>query len=251
MADSLSPADCARMLEKAESIVALTGAGISTAAGIPDFRGPQGLYVTRRYDPSRVFDIDAFIRDPEPFYEFTRDFLSIVDDIRPTLSHRFLARLEEQGRLKSLITQNIDALHHRAGSENVIAIHGDYWISHCLKCRAELDFENFRRKVEEEAVPRCENCGGLIKPDVVFFGEPVKGMDRAIREIERADLMLVLGSSLTVYPAAALPSIARCPVIVVNLGEVKLDPGPNRHFVNENLDTYLEAVGKALGHSGN
>jgi len=243
----MTPDQCADVLGKARRIVVLTGAGISTSAGVPDFRGPRGLYVTRRYDPELVFDIDAFLRNPEPFYEFTRDFLSVIDDIEPTMTHRFLARLERDGRLRCLVTQNIDFLHQKAGSENVISIHGGYWESRCLRCGLELDFEAFRPRVESETVPRCVECGGLIKPDVVFFGEAVHGMDRAASEVMDADLMMVLGSSLTVYPVASLPGMARCPVIVVNKGSVGLAPGPGRFFVDDDLDRFFSEVDSLLG----
>lgn len=227
------------MLESAGRIVALTGAGISTAAGVPDFRGPNGLYVTRRYDPDTVFDIDAFLNDPEPFYEFTRDFLSMVDRLEPTPTHRFLARMEREEKLRCIVTQNIDFLHQRAGSQAVISVHGDYWTSRCLRCGAEWDFEALRAAATLESVPRCGDCAGLIKPDVVFFGEAVKGMDRAAAEVAKADLMLVLGSSLTVFPAASLPAMARCPIIVVNKGLVGLTPGSDRFFVDEDLDAFF------------
>jgi len=243
----MTPHECFEMLGVSHRIVALTGAGISTAAGVPDFRGPQGLYVTRRYDPEAVFDIDAFRRNPEPFYDFTRDFLSVVDAIEPTLTHRFLVRLEKEGRLRSLVTQNIDFLHQRAGSERVLSIHGDYWTSHCLGCGVALDFEVFRLRVEAEAVPRCLECGGLIKPDVVFFGEPVRGMDQAVTEVMKADLMLVLGSSLTVFPVASLPAMAQCPVIVVNKGQVGLTAGPERFFIEDDLDLFFSRVDSLLG----
>ncbi len=234
------------MLIAAERVVAMTGAGISTAAGVPDFRGPKGLYVTRRYDPETVFDIDAFLHDPEPFYDFTRDFLSVVDTIEPTVTHQFLARLEREGELRCVVTQNIDFLHQRAGSENVISVHGDYWTSRCLRCGLESDFQAFKDRVEAATVPHCPDCDGLIKPDVVFFGEAVKGMDQAAAEVTEADLMLVLGSSLTVYPAASLPAMARCPVIVVNRGPVGLAPGPDRFFVDEDLDEFFQTVGAAM-----
>ncbi len=247
MLQTISPQDCAQILLGAERIVALTGAGISTTAGVPDFRGPNGLYVTRRYDPETVFSIDAFLADPEPFYEFTRDFLSVVDGIQPTQTHRFLAAQEREGRLRCVITQNIDFLHQRAGSQEVISVHGGYWTSRCLRCGLVLDFEMMRSRVEKETVPRCgPDCGGLIKPDVVFFGEAVKGMDRAVNEVMEADLMLVLGSSLTVFPVASLPSMARCPVIVVNQGPVGLAPGPDRFFVDDDLDRFFSEVGRLL-----
>jgi NAD-dependent deacetylase len=229
------------MIRRAERIVALTGAGISTAAGIPDFRGPQGLYVTRRYDPERVFEISAFARDPAPFFEFTRDFLGVIDAIEPTLTHRFLAELEGEGRLTAVITQNIDALHQKAGSHNVISVHGDYWTSHCLACRRKYDLDSMKRMVHEVEVPHC-SCGAVIKPDVVFFGEPVHGLDEAASAVSGSDLLLVLGSSLSVYPAAFLPEVAGGEVVVVNSGEVGLAPGPDRYFVDADLDGFFGEV---------
>jgi NAD-dependent deacetylase len=243
--NELDAEGCAEMIRRAERVVALTGAGISTAAGIPDFRGPQGLYVTRRYDPERVFEIGAFARDPAPFFEFTRDFLGVIDSIEPTLTHRFLAELEGEGRLTAVVTQNIDALHQRAGSKRVISVHGDYWSSHCLSCRREYDFEHMERMVREVDVPHC-SCGGVVKPDVVFFGEPVNAFDEAASVVSGSDLLLVLGSSLSVYPAAFLPEAAGGDVVVVNSGEVSLAPGPDRYFVDADLDGFFGEVRSIL-----
>ncbi len=243
--NTLTPGACARMLRDARRTVALTGAGISTAAGIPDFRGPKGLYVTRRYDPDTVFDIRVFHRRPEPFFEFTRDFLAVVDSLEPTFTHRFLARLEQRGRLRAVVTQNIDALHQQAGSREVLSVHGDYWTSHCLSCGREYGFDELRARLAREEVPRCE-CGGLVKPDVVFFGEPVRELDRAMAEVAASDLLLVLGSSLTVYPVAWLPEQAGGDVVVVNQGAVGLAPGPDRYFAETGLDGFFEEVAAAL-----
>lgn len=243
--DELSPAACAGRIAAAERIVALTGAGISTSAGIPDFRGPQGLYVTRRYDPDTVFDIFAFRRDPKPFYDFTRDFLATFHDIEPTFTHRFLARLERGEGMIAVVTQNIDSLHQKAGSRRVISVHGDYWTSHCLSCHAEYDLEHMECAVREAEVPRC-SCGGLLKPDVVFFGEPVHDLERAAAAVAESDLLLVLGSSLNVYPAALLPEHAGGEVVVVNRGEVGFAPGPRRYFVDDDLDRYFGEVAEIL-----
>jgi len=243
--NAVTPETCARMLRDARRTVALTGAGISTAAGIPDFRGPQGLYVTRRYDPDTVFDVRMFHHRPEPFFEFTRDFLAVVDSLEPTFTHRFLARLEEQGGLRAVVTQNIDALHQKAGSREVLSVHGDYWTSHCLRCGVELSFDQLRERLAVEEVPRCA-CGGLIKPDVVFFGEPVRDLERAMEEVAASDLLLVLGSSLTVYPVAWLPEQAGGDVVVVNQGPVGLAPGPDRYFAEAGLDGFFEEVAAVL-----
>jgi NAD-dependent deacetylase len=243
--NEIDAAGCAEKIRNARRVAALTGAGISTSAGIPDFRGPQGLYVTRRYDPDKVFDVSAFHRDPAPFYEFTRDFLGVVHTLKPTLTHRFLADLEAQGKLTAVITQNIDSLHQKAGSQRVISVHGDYWSSHCLNCRREFDLSFMEHAVRDFEVPRCD-CGGVIKPDVVFFGEPVHGFDLASAVVADCDLLLVLGSSLSVYPAAFLPEAAGGEVVVVNSGEVGLAPGPNRFFVDADLDGFFGEVAQAF-----
>jgi len=246
--ETLDPKACADLINRSGRVVALTGAGISTAAGIPDFRGPQGLYVTRRYDPEATFDITAFHRDPVSFYEFTRDFLGVIHNIKPTFSHQFLADLEVQGKLTAVVTQNIDSLHQKAGSENVISVHGDYWTSHCLACGNGFELAQMEEMVRKVAVPQC-SCGGVIKPDIVFFGEAVHDLDRAATAVTASDLLLVLGSSLAVYPAAFLPEQAGGDVVVVNQGEVGLPPGEGRYFVDADLDGYFTEVAKHIAGS--
>lgn len=243
--DELTATECAELIRSAERLVALTGAGISTAAGVPDFRGPEGLYITGKYDPEATFEISGFLRDPSPFFAFTRDVLGLVGDLQPTLTHRFLARLEQEGRLRSVITQNVDPLHQRAGSRNVISVHGGYWTSHCLDCRSRFSLEELIELLDRSQVPRC-GCGGVVKPDVVLFGEPVYAMDEAIAAVAEADLLLVLGSSLSVCPAAWLPEAAGGAVLVVNRGPVELAPGPDRHFVDAELDPFFAEVAQGL-----
>lgn len=242
---TIDPKECAGWIRRAGRVAALTGAGISTAAGIQDFRGPNGLYVTRRYDPETVFEINAFHRNPAPFYEFTRDFLSVIHTVEPTRTHRFLAALEAEGKLSAVVTQNIDSLHQKAGSQNVIPLHGDYWNSHCLSCGAEFGLDYLEQAVLDEEVPHCP-CGGFIKPDVVFFGEPVHNLESAAAVVADSDLLLVLGSSLNVYPAAFLPEQAGGDVVVVNRGDVGLPPAANRRFVDADLDGFFGAVAKEL-----
>jgi NAD-dependent deacetylase len=241
----MDAAECAERIRVSKRVTALSGAGLSTSAGIPDFRGPNGLYVTRRYDPETVFDIQAFRRDPKPFYDFTRDFLGTVHSLDPTPTHRFLADLENRGKVTAVVTQNIDALHQKAGSQNVVSLHGDYWTSHCLSCNAEFNLEYMEQAVNQEDVPHCP-CSGLIKPDVVFFGEPVYALERASALVADSDLHLVLGSSLSVYPAALLPEHAGGCVLVVNQGEVGLPAAANRFFVDEDLDGYFLRVAASL-----
>ncbi|HWQ21921.1 MAG TPA: Sir2 family NAD-dependent protein deacetylase [Clostridia bacterium] len=212
----------AGLIEKSHHIVALTGAGISTSAGIPDFRGPNGIYVTHQYDPEKTFDIDWFDTDPRTFFSFARDFLSTVDRIHPTQTHTFLAELEQQGRLWSVITQNIDGLHQKAGSRNVIEVHGSFQRGHCRKCGHGYSCDELKGKILAEEVPHCDRCGGVIKPDIVFYGEAVRDMEEAESEARHADLFLAIGTSLSVYPAATLPTFSGGPVISINRGALGL-----------------------------
>jgi NAD-dependent deacetylase len=239
---------CADLIRGAQRIVALSGAGISTAAGIQDFRGPRGLYVTRQYDPEAVFDITAFHSNPAPFYEFTRDLLGVIHTIEPTFTHRFLVELEAASKLTAVVTQNIDSLHQKAGSKRVISIHGDYWTSHCVNCSAPIELSQLIEMVRAVEVPRC-SCGGVIKPDVVFFGEAVRDLELAAAAVAGSDLLLVLGSSLAVYPAAFLPEQAGGDIVVVNKGEVGLIPGPGRYFVDADLDGFFAEVAEFLEFS--
>lgn len=243
---SLSADDCAARLRRAQRPVALTGAGVSTAAGIPDFRGPNGLYVTRRYDPDKVFDIQHFHRDPRDFYAFTRDLIAVVQDLEPTFTHRFLAAREATGL--RVITQNIDPLHRMAGTKDLIAVHGDYGQGHCTTCHREYDYEAMLARLEAAAIPTCD-CGGVLKPDVVFFGEAVHALPQAEAAVCMCDLLLVLGSSLAVYPVALLPQLTDAPTIVVNQGAVALAPAPHRYFVEADLDDFFQAVATALERS--
>ncbi len=250
---SLKAAHCADLISRSDSTVVLTGAGISTSAGIPDFRGPRGLYVTRRYDPERVFDIRWFQRDPGFFYEFARDFISMMMTVRPTFSHLFLARLEAAGKLDAVITQNIDMLHQSAGSRNVVELHGSYGTATCRDCGRGFDaltnawWDEAMLRSPRPPVAFCPACGGVLKPDIVFFGETVNGYDRAERIIARSDLLLVIGSSLTVTPASLLPREAGGTTVVVNRGPVSLEPSAGRYFVDHDTDEYLRDVAGLLG----
>ncbi len=245
--DSLSPSACADLIRQSKCTVALTGAGISTAAGIADFRGPEGLYNSGKYDADRVFDISHFYSDPREFFRFTRDLIEIIGRIEPTFTHRFLADLETRQLLEAVITQNIDPLHHLAGSRTVLSVHGDYSTAHCLACRREYSFEDLLALLDKMEIPTCDCPGrGVIKPDVVFFGEAVRALHPAQQLARRCDLMLVLGSSLVVNPAAMLPEFAAGSVVVVNQGPVGLPPAPNRHFIQKDLDQYFQDVAKNL-----
>ncbi len=237
--------ECADLIKNARNIGALTGAGISTKAGIPDFRGPQGLYVTRKYDPDKVFDINFFLMDPKPFYEFARDFVGIEQDIKPTFTHQFLCELEHMGKLKGLVTQNIDSLHQRAGSKNVFEIHGSIVRSFCLDCGQELSYADMKKKVFEEEIPQC-SCGGIIKPDVVFFGENVKYLYESYSLAESSDLFFVIGTSCVVYPAASIPQYVKGDIVVVNLDKVSLGSTRVVLSVEADIDEFFKKVKKEL-----
>jgi len=236
---------CAELIERSRFIVALSGAGISTNAGIPDFRGPHGIYTTGKYEAEKVFDIDYFLRDARPFYNFARDFVKMMRKIKPTFTHYFLAELEKRGKLKGIITQNIDILHQKAGSRKVLELHGSFWKSYCLKCKKEFSYQEMQNKIFEKDVPRCL-CGGMIKPDIVFFGEPVKHLDEAKELAFRSDLLFVIGSSLLVYPAAMIPDVAGGRVIVVNKEEVNIPSDKVTLFAKEDIDEFFRNVAQAF-----
>ena len=216
------------LLSNAKHAVVLTGAGISTLSGIPDFRGVGGLYSRTDIDANKLFDIDYFRRDPSYYYRHSKDFLYNLDEKEPNIVHKALARLEEKGILHAVITQNIDLLHQKAGSRKVLELHGSPMEHYCMKCGRTWDFETIAEKVRADEIPSCDKCGGIVKPRIVFFGEglPEYDLSEAEREARKADLMLVLGTSLTVYPAAAVPELTlQCggQVAIINRDPTHLD----------------------------
>jgi NAD-dependent deacetylase len=213
-------------LDRARHAVALTGAGVSTESGIPDFRSPQcGLW--SMVDPLKVASIDGFLNDPVGFYEFWKWRFSKLREAQPNITHSVLAQLEARGKVKAVITQNIDDLHHKAGSQRVLEVHGNYTRSLCLECRRTYEIETLFHKVERDQVPYCDHCHGLLKPDVVLFGELLPAaFAKSEEEIRKADLLLVLGSSLEVYPVAGLVPQAkhrRARVALINREETPFD----------------------------
>ncbi|SDF92042.1 NAD-dependent deacetylase [Methanolobus vulcani] len=193
------------LLEQSENCVFLSGAGISTFSGIPDFRGSNGLYA--KYDANKIFDLAYFHKDPSYFYTHAREFIYDLDTKEPNVIHRTLATMEKRGNLSSIITQNIDLLHQKAGSTNVIEIHGSPANHRCLLCGENYSYVDVRELLEKEIVPHCTKCNGLIKPDITFFGEMLDetAITNAITVSSKADLFVVIGSSLVVQPAASLP----------------------------------------------
>ncbi len=198
----------AELIRGAGSVVALTGAGISVPSGIPDFRSP-GTGLWANVDPMEVAHIDAFRRDPEHFWQFYGQRFQTLEDKQPNRAHQALAELERAGLLDAVITQNIDRLHARAGTHNLIEVHGTIAHSSCLSCRVSYPLAEVRERLaaDDRGVPRC-GCGEALKPDVVLFGEylPEDALLRAERLAGEAGLMLCIGSSLEVYPVAQLPA---------------------------------------------
>jgi NAD-dependent deacetylase len=202
----------AGMVAGARSVVALTGAGVSVPSGIPDFRTPRtGLW--EGVDPMKVAHIDAFHADPVGFWRFYGERFASLHDKAPNGAHRALAELERDGMLDAVITQNIDMLHRRAGTRELIEMHGSIATCSCPDCGGEAALEDVRRRIARDplGVPRCEGCAGPLKPDVVLFGELLREdrLARARALCEAADLVVCIGSSLEVHPVAGLPLLTR------------------------------------------
>jgi NAD-dependent deacetylase len=232
----------------ARHCVALTGAGVSTLSGIRGFRGKIGLY--NDMDAEKIFDIDYFTRDPSFYYRHTGSFIYNINEKEPSIVHRVLGELERQGFLKALITQNIDLLHQRGGSKRVIEIHGSPRIHYCLRCSGiRMPFEEAAAVVQSGGMPVCPRCGGVLKPAITFFGEslPMEALKDAGTEAQEADLMLVLGTSLTVYPAASLPDYTLRNggrIVIVNNMATPLDGRAVQRF--DDLGRVFERLGKLL-----
>jgi NAD-dependent deacetylase len=206
----------------------LTGAGISTESGIPDFRSPTGLWA--EFDPMEYATIEAFRSDPEKVWRFYAPRISVLTEAQPNHAHYALAELEQLGYVDAVVTQNIDLLHARAGSREVVEVHGSIRTSTCPQCGASHSLERVKALLAErpEEAPRCASCAAVLKPDVVFFGEllPERAIDRAHELARSAGLLLVVGSSLEVFPVAGLPQetlTAGGEVAVVNLGPTPFD----------------------------
>lgn len=214
------------MLGRAERIAFLGGAGLSTESGIMDFRSSNGVYAALRSygePPEVLLSHDYFLRHTETFFDYYRKFL-ICPDAEPNAAHLALARLEQRGKLTAVITQNIDGLHQRAGSKTVLELHGSVYRNHCMRCGKAYPIETIAAAA---GVPRCE-CGGVIKPDVVLYGEGLdpKTLSAAIAHISAADMLLIGGTQLSVYPAAGLVDYFNGrDIAVINLSETARETG--------------------------
>ena len=189
-------------MQESERVVFFGGAGVSTESGIPDFRSTDGLY-NQQYDypPEQILSHTFFMRWPEEFFRFYRDKM-LAPSAKPNKAHRALAKLEEQGKLTAVITQNIDGLHQMAGSKKGLELHGSVHRNYCMRCHK---FHSMEEILHSEGVPRC-SCGGIIKPDVVLYEEGLdqQVLQESVDQIRRADMLIIGGTSLTVYPAAGL-----------------------------------------------
>jgi len=192
-----------KWIETSNNIVFFGGAGVSTESGIPDFRSQNGLYnLNISYPPEEILSLTFFKEHTEEFFDFYRKYL-LINDIKPNHVHYYLADLERKGKLSAIVTQNIDNLHYLAGSKKVFELHGSICRNFCLKCKKFYEVDKL--KDSTEVIPRCD-CGGIIKPDVVLYEENLNNdlLSSAINAIKRADLLIVGGTSLSVYPAASL-----------------------------------------------
>ncbi len=217
------------LISEASYCIALTGAGISTPSGIPDFRSP-GSGIWTKYSPMEVASLSAFRYHPDRFYDWMRPFVNSLFQADPNPAHTALAELEENNYLQAIITQNIDALHQKAGSRKVIEVHGTYQTLTCLGCYQQIKAtrEILTSFVEDFTTPTCPDCGNLLKPDIILYEEqlPVEKWKSAREEIMACDLLLILGSSLTVAPVSDLPYSALAngaDIIILNYTQTHLD----------------------------
>jgi NAD-dependent deacetylase len=244
----MSAVRLAEMIRERQPCVVLTGAGVSTESGIPDFRSATGLWA--QFDPLEFGSIEAFRRDPHKVWSFYKPRVSMLTDAEPNPAHLALAELEQHGFVQAVVTQNIDLLHERAGSREVVEVHGSIRTATCPGCGARHELEQVLELLAVADAPACPVCGEIVKPDVVFFGEllPPEAIDRAYELARAAALMLVVGSALEVYPIAGLPEetlAAGGRLAIVNRGPTPYDARANLR-IDGSAGEVLPAVVAAL-----
>lgn len=234
-----------KLYDKSSRIVFFGGAGVSTESGIPDFRSQDGLYNQNwSYPPETIISRSFFDAHPAEFYRFYREKL-IVKNVRPNTAHKVLARMEALGKLSAVVTQNIDGLHQAAGSKNVFELHGSTLRNYCMRCGEAYSVDFIAESAgEKDGIPHCLKCGGKIKPDVVLYEESLNQdcIDGAIRAISYADMLIIGGTSLAVYPAAGLIDYFRGEaVVLINKSET---PGDRKAslVIHESIGTVLGAL---------
>lgn len=233
-----------KYIHESKNIVFFGGAGVSTESGIPDFRSKNGLYNQHdikfeKYDPEYLLSRDCLYNNPKVFYEFYRQKLD-VRNVDPNVTHSVLAKLEEMGKLKAVVTQNIDGLHQKAGSKNVYEIHGTTRINYCHKCNKKYSSDYLYSP--KERIPKCE-CGGLIRPAVTLYGEklPNEAVEKSIEAIKAADMLIIAGTSLQVYPAAGYVHYFKGDhLVIINKEELNIP-------LNTNNDLFIQdSIGKVF-----
>lgn len=242
------------MLQVSNRIVALTGAGISTRSGIPDFRSPHSG-VWDQVDPLQVASIYAFQQDPQPFYNWIRPLTNLILQAQPNPAHIALAQMEQAGRLTAVITQNIDMLHSKAGSQTIYELHGHLRTATCLNCHQTTPSHNLLAALSTTGdLPFCPHCGHILKPDIILFGEllPLSILHKAQHEAKQCDAMIVAGSALEVSPANELPWLAKqsgAYLIFVNLTTTHLDPIADV-VIHADVADVLPQLAQALTNNG-
>ncbi|WP_138495720.1 NAD-dependent protein deacylase [Paenibacillus pinistramenti] len=238
----------AEWISESERIVFFGGAGISTESGIPDFRSAAGLYQTETnspYSPEEILSRSFFDKHPEVFFDFYRTKM-LHPSAQPNAAHRLLAKLEDAGKLDAIVTQNIDGLHQSAGSRNVLELHGSVHRNYCMKCRT---FHSLQEVIDAPGpVPLCRNCGGIVKPDVVLYGENLhdETIAGSIQAIRGADLLIIGGTSLTVYPAAQFVDYFRGNrTVLINIAQTGYDSRAGL-LITEPIGQVCETVSRRL-----
>lgn len=252
LASSAAIEDAAELIRKANRAIVLTGAGISTPSGIPDFRS-EGTGLWSRDEPLEVASLSTFRTSPERFFEWFRPLASQIFYARPNAAHQALAALEESGFVKTVITQNIDALHQKAGSKCVVETHGTMKTLTCTRCYRTFESEPFFKSfIEHGTIPTCAGCSGVLKPDVILFGEqlPHAAWVQAQRAARQCDLILVAGSSLEVLPVAGLPMQAidhGAHLIVINNTPTYINVRADI-VIMQNVESILPEIAKRVHH---
>lgn len=235
-------------LKKSQNAVVLTGAGVSTDSGIPDFRGPSGLYSKIS---QRTFEIDFFCEFPEDYYQIALEHIHPLADKEPNATHRMLSKLESLHLIKSVITQNIDGLHQKAGSLNVIEFHGNVVRFYCTKCEKVFIRKDIDDQIRTKGIPVCNHCHALIRPGIVFFGDqiPLDALYTSMDYADQADFFVAMGSSLEVNPAASIAIQAKqtgADLCIINRGPTRLDSLADLR-IETDLKIFSENVLSLLG----
>jgi NAD-dependent deacetylase len=230
-----------KVIDNSDNIVFFGGAGVSTESDIPDFRSSNGIFNAQKnitYSPETVVSHSFFMRNPEFFYQFYKDKM-IYENAKPNNAHKALAKLEQIGKLKAIITQNIDGLHQMAGSKNVLELHGTIHKNYCMKCNKNFGLDYI---IKSENIPHCDVCGGIVRPDVVLYEESLDSdvLSESLHYISNADVLIIGGTSLIVYPAASLVNYFRgSKLVLINKSSTSQD---------NNADIVInDSIGKVLG----